>query len=51
MMRSRCYVSPGRMVGLARAWGAYIRMLAAAIAIRQARIAARLNESSAIIAR
>jgi hypothetical protein len=51
MVASRCYVSPGRMLGLARAWGAYIRMLAAAIAIRQARIAARLHESSGILVR
>ena len=39
-------MTPSRVIGLARAWGAYIRMLAAAIITRQAKIASRMNESA-----
>ncbi len=36
-------VQSRRLIGLARAWSAYIRMLAAAIITRQTRILSRMN--------
>ena len=37
-------MSSGNAVGLARAWGAYIHMIVAAIVTRQARISGKMEE-------
>ena len=39
-------ISSTRIVGLARAWGAYVRSLAAGIVVRQAKIESRINGAS-----